>query len=71
MKVFEKRIQRKVPVCLVCLVKNWEKEQTTHSKRGKHLSEPFHMTRGVRQGGVLSPYLFALHLDYLSTELKT
>jgi len=39
-------------------------------KWGKHLSKPFHVTNGVRQGGVLGPYLFALYLDALSTELN-
>jgi len=39
-------------------------------KWGKHLSEPFHVTNGVRQGGVLSPYLFAVYLDDLSSELN-
>ena len=35
-----------------------------------HFSEPFHVTKGVRQRGVLSPYLFAVYLDDLSTELN-
>ena len=39
-------------------------------KWGKHLSEPFHVSSGVRQGGVLSPYLFAVYLDDLSNELN-
>ena len=39
-------------------------------KWGKHLSEPFHVTNGFKQGGgVLSPYLFAIYLDELSIEL--
>jgi len=37
-------------------------------KWGKHFSEPFHVTNGVRQRGVLSPYLFAVYLDDLSME---
>jgi len=36
----------------------------------KHFSEPFHVSNGVRQGGVLSPYLFAVYLDDLSNELN-
>ena len=35
-----------------------------------HNSEPFNVSRGVRQGGVLSPILFALYLDDLLTELS-
>ena len=42
----------------------WE----TNLKKYQHLSDPFHVTNGVRQGGVLSPYLFAIYLDELSTE---
>jgi len=38
-------------------------------KWGKHFSEPFHVSDGVRQGGVLSPYLFAIYLDDFSNEL--
>jgi len=34
------------------------------------LSEPFHVTNGVRQGGVLSPDLFAAYLDDSSIELN-
>ena len=36
----------------------------------KHISELFHVSNGVRQGGVLSPYSFAVYLDDLSNELN-
>jgi len=36
----------------------------------KHSSESFRVTNGVRQGGVWSPYLFAVYLDNLSFELN-
>ena len=70
MKLFEKLIQRKVPMCFVRPLKHWYKEQTMHIKWDKHFSEPFHVSNGVRQGGVLSPYLFVVYLDHLFNELK-
>jgi len=33
-----------------------------------NLSEPFHVTNGVRPGGVLRPYFFAVYLHDLSLE---
>ena len=45
-------------------------QATDHvSKMGYQLLIPFTVTNGVRQGGVLSPYLFAVYLDELSTQL--
>ena len=71
MKSFEKLIQRKVQMlCFVRLLKHWCKEQTMQIKWGKHFSEPFHVSNGVRQSGVLSPYLFAGYLNDLSNELN-
>jgi len=70
MKLFEKLIPRKVPMCFVHLLKHGYKEQTMQIKWGKHFSEPFYVSNGVRQGRVLSPYLFAVYLDDLSNELK-
>ena len=35
-------------------------------KWGTNYSFPFTITKGVRQGGVLSPYVFAVYLDELS-----
>ena len=61
MKIFEKLTQRKVPLCFVRLLKHWYKEQTMQIKWGKHFSEPFRVSNGVRQGGVLSPHLFAVY----------
>jgi len=40
-------------------------------KWGTNYSSPFAVTNGIRQGGVLSPYLFAVYLDELSIQLGT
>lgn len=34
------------------------------------MSEGFHVTNGVRQGGVLSPYLFCVYIDKMSGSLN-
>ena len=57
-------------MCCVRLLKHWYKEQTMQIKWGKHFFEPFHVSNGVGQGRVLSPYLFAVYLDDLSNELN-
>jgi len=51
MKLFEKLIQRKLPMCFVQLLKDWYKEQTMQIKCGKHLSKPFHVINRHRRTG--------------------
>jgi len=46
MKLFDTRIQTKVPMCFVRLLKHWYKEQTMQIKWVKHLSDPFHVING-------------------------
>jgi len=67
--LFAKLIKRNVPICIVRLLLSWYRQQTMQVKWGTNYSSPFTVTNGVRQGGVLNTYLFAVYLDELSTQL--
>ena len=48
----------------------WYHNQTTCIRWGDLLSTKFKVINGVRQGGILSPYLFNVYVDELSEQLK-
>jgi len=54
---------------IVRLLLSWYRQKTMQVKLGTNFSSPFTVTNGVMQGGVLSPRLFAVHLDELSEQL--
>ena len=56
-------------MCIVRLLLSWYRQQTMQVKWGSNYSSPFTVTNGVRQGRVLSPYLFAVYLNELSIQL--
>jgi len=64
-----KLIKRNVPMCIVRLLLSLYRQKTMQVKWGTNYSSPFTVTNGVRQGGVLSPNLFAVYLDELSIQL--
>ena len=59
--LFIKLMDRFVNVLL--LLEDWYGKCFTGVKWDSLLSCMFQLTRGIRQGGVLSPYLFALYVD--------
>ena len=59
--LFIKLMDRFVNVLL--LLEDWYGKCFTCVKWDSLLSCMFQLTRGIRQGGVLSPYLFALYVD--------
>jgi len=67
--LFAKLIKRNVPTCIVRLLLSWYRQQTMQVKWGTNYSSPFTVTNGVSQAGVLCPYLFAVYLDELPTQL--
>ena len=56
-------------MCIVRLLLSWYRQQTMQVRWDTYYSSPFTVASGVRQGGALSPYLFAVYLDELSNQL--
>ena len=68
--LFSKLVRRGVPGYIVRLLCYWYDRQAMRVRWGNSLSDPFHVNNGVRQGGILSPYLFNVYMDDLSQSLN-
>ena len=68
--IFIKLIQRNVPLCVINLLMYWYSNLTSIVKWNCSLSFSFSVKSGVRQGGVLSPHLFAIYVDELILALR-
>lgn len=69
-KLFDKLSSRGVPTYIVRLLAYWYANQSFCVRWGNEISSTFCVTNGVRQGGILSPYLFNLYFDDLSSGLN-
>ena len=58
-----------INIMIVRILMFWYQRQSIRAKWGKRTSEYFSIINGVRQGGVLSPQLFAIYMDDLSVHL--
>ena len=73
--LFSEMIKKNVPMVIVrvTVIAFWYQTQPMCIKWGKVNSDYFNVSNGVRQGGVLSPKLFAIYIyiyiDDLSNEL--
>ena len=60
-----------MPVILIRILLYWYRTQIFCIKWGSTTSEFFNVSNGVRQGGILSPYLFIVYIDDQSNMLNS
>ena len=68
--IFLKLMDRQVPICFLRLLIYWYGNMFVKCKWNNSFSFTFKVLSGVKQGGVLSPWLFAIYLDDLIIKLK-
>ena len=68
--LFAQLMDRKVPVGLILLLEQWYSKNITTVKWNACISRSVKLSAGVRQGGVLSPFLFAIFVDDILMKLK-
>ena len=68
--LFETLMNRGLPLPIFRFLLCWYGQQQRRVRWGDCFSEPFCVSKGVRQGSVLSPVLFSVYLDGLLEELS-
>ena len=56
-------MKRKIPNQIINILNTWFSISITYINWDRHVSKFFKLSVGVRQGGVLSPLLFAIFID--------
>ena len=69
-KLFHLLIDRALSMFLVSTLFLMYVHQLVFVKWGNSLSSEFSVSNGVKQGGVLSPFLFSIYIDNLFVQLK-
>ena len=71
LKLFSKLLEKNLPPIIIRLLFSWYRDQKFSVFWNKSLSKDFSVSKGVRQGGVLSPILFIVYIDELLTRLES
>ena len=61
--LFLKLMKRNTPICFINILVNWYSKCFCQVKWESALSNILFLHNGIRQGGILSPFLFALYVD--------
>ena len=69
--LFDKLLKKHVPLFIIKLLCFWYTHQTMFVRWGDTISTQFTVANGVKQGGVISPILFNVYMDDLSTALNS
>jgi len=64
--LFRKLVAREVPAYMLRFLWNWFGHHYARIQWAGILSDNFNIYNGVRQSGILSPFLFAVYIDELS-----
>ena len=69
-KLYYKLLKRGIDKSLVKLLVEWYGTQLFHVKWGGVTTGGFNVSNGVRQGGILSPFMFNVYIDSLQHWMK-
>ena len=68
--LFQLLLKRNLPVSILRFLLSWYQSQSLSVRWNSTFSTSFGVSNGVRQGGVLSPLLFAVYIDELLIRLE-
>ena len=70
MDICKQLSKRNVPMYIIRILICWYTSQTMYARWNNTLSTGFNVSNGVRQGGILSPYIFWIYVDELCKMLN-